>query len=248
MENQITTLRLPDGRVVSFVDWSDKPLWSTIEFLAGTNTQELNFFQYVVGDTVPTYAPVTVSGARTAIELDTNLASPGGMADTEEMIVYAMRPEVFRFRVANAEAPDFTQPQISGLLGEPIPTPIMYDVLNARTTLGLEISQKIYSQAGFGYYNIGFGPFSPAGQQSGGQVATNGTPTQEAVRTYALPMHIGGTEKFRAFMTFIDDGTGNGIDIGLLSESESVEGSSNEPARYARIRLYLDGLYKRPTS
>src|SRR5882672_1478693 len=149
MDNQITQLRLPNGEIVSFVDWTDRPLFSTVEILSGTTTQEINFFQYVVGDSVPAFAPVAVTAARTANELDTNMASPGGMADTEEMLVYAVRPEVFRFRVSSASAPDFSVPTVNGATGEPLPTPIMLAILNARTLLSLEISQKVYSQAGF---------------------------------------------------------------------------------------------------
>lgn len=249
MDNQITQLRLPDGQVVSFVDWTDRPLFSTIEFLAGTTTQEMNFFQYVVGDSVPAFAPVPVVNARTALEIDTNMASPGGMADTEEMLIYAVRPEVFRFNVESASLPDFSTPVVDGLTSAPMPTTEMLEILNARTLLSVEISQKVYAQAGFGYFNLGFGVVATAiATGNTTPTANNGWQSQDAVRTFALPMHIGSTEKFRVFMTYMDDGTGNGIDIGLVTATEASEGQTNDPTRYARIRVYLDGLYKRPTS
>lgn len=235
---QITQIRLANGVTVAFVDWTDQPIFSTIEILSGSTVQEMDFFQYTVGDAVPAFAPVAIAGQRSATELDTNMSQPGAMSSTEEMLVYALRPEVFRLTVADADAPDFAAP--AALTGAPpIPDAAMYEVLNLRTLLSLEISQKVYSNAGFGYYNAGFGPFSGSGTAA---TATNGLPSQEAVRALVVPQHIGGQEKFRAFMTFADDGTGAGIEVGLDSE-----GAIDEIV-YARIRLYLDGLHKRPTA
>ena len=55
-------------------------------------------------------------------------------------------------------------------------------------------------------------------------------------------------------MTYLDDGTGNGLEIGQLNSDEgsslSPEGSHccQIPTVFARIRVNLDGLYKRPVS
>ncbi len=240
---QITQIRLANGVTVAFVDWTDQPLFSTIEILSGSTVQEMDFFQYTVGDAVPAFAPVAIAGQRSATELDTNMAQPGAMSSTEEMLVYSLRPEVFCMAVADEEEPDFAAPAALSSDPSPIPLSSMYAVLNLRTLLSLEISQKIYSNAGFGYYNAGFGPFAGGGGTTV-QVASNGVPSMDAVRSLVVPQHIGGQEKFRAFMTFADDGTGNGIELGLQTEGETAV----DPVLYARIRLYLDGLHKRPVA
>ena len=264
--NQITKMRLSDGREVAFVDWTDKPLYSTIEILSGTTTQEMNFFQYTVGDSVPAFAPVAVTAQRTADQIDTNMAAPGAMASTEEMLVYAIRPEIWRRHVASFSAPNFAAPEHlncvpiqgqscdDGIVGnEPTPNVAMLSVLAHRTLLSLEISQKVFAQAGFGYFNTGFGPVGIGGIETT-MMGNQGWQSQDAVRAFAIPQHIGGQEKFRVFMTYLDDGTGAGLEVGQLN---SDEGSSLSPegshccvvkSVFARIRVNLDGLYKRPVS
>lgn len=250
MINQITKMRLPNGKEVAFVDWTDKPLWSTIEVLHGSTAQEMNFFQYTVGDNVPAFAPVALT-ARTANEMDTNLATPGSMASTEEFLIYAIRPEVFRRRVTSDSAPDFSAPVVLLAGGnEPAPTPLMLSILNHRTTLNLEISDKVYASAGFGYFNLGFGPVGEsaiATATDAPPMGVNGMPTQEAVRAFSIPQHMGGQEKFRIYMQHLDDGTGAGIELGNVMPNET-EGTAAVTTRFARIRVYIDGLYKRPTS
>ncbi len=247
MINQITKIRLADGREVAFVDWSDLPIYSTIEVLHGTAVQEMNLFTYVQGDNVPAFAPVAVVNQRNATELDTNMQSPGAMASTEESLIFAIKPEVFRLDVADEANPDFSAPAALGAATHaPIATPEMYSVLSLRTTLNLEISEKLYASAGFGYFNCGFGPTANAAAVAAGQdeIGNNGVPSQEAVRSFAVPHHIGGQEKFRVYLRHVDDGTGGGIELGL----RTVTGDGIDQTRYARIRVYLDGLHKRPTA
>lgn len=238
---QITQIRLADGTIVAFVDWTDQPLFSTIEIQHGSNVQEMDFFQYVSGDNVPAYSPNAIAGQRSSTELDTNLSQPGAMSSTEEMLVFALRPEVFVLDLQDAASPNFAAP--AALDGTPFPMPSQYtyQVLALRTLLSLEISQKIYSQQGFGMYNLGAGVFGAGAAGAGASVFTNGLPSQEAVRSLVVPQHIGGQEKFRVFMTFADDGTGDGIEVGLTDDT-------SDESLYARIRLYLDGLHKRPVA
>lgn len=242
--NQITELKLPDGRIVAFVDWTDRPQFSTLEVLNGTTVQEMQLFQYVAGDPVPSYAPVAPI-ARTSNENDTNMANPGAMASTEELLIYAIRPEIFRRHVADAEAPDFAAPEPLAD-GEPAPTPIMLSVLHHRLVLQLEISQKVYSMGGLGYFNWGAGMLAAGGEEALWNYGFQGLPSQEAVRSNVIPCHIGGEEKFRVKLVYIDDGTGNGIELGEGGLEIAEQGV--QLTRFARIRVYLDGLYKRPVS
>ncbi len=240
--NQIMTIRLENGEEISFVDWTDQPLFSTIEILDGANVQQMSFFQYVAGDQVPAFAPVQVVNQRTANENDTNLSNPGSMSSTEEMLIWAMRPEIYRFNVADEDAPDFAAPVALTPDTGPQPTVNMLAAMNARLKLSLEISQKVYGEAGLAYFNWGAGLYSMQTSVANG---ASGVPAQNAVRSQAIPMHMGGEEKFSAYFTYIDDGTGHGVEVGLLSDGE--EGDT-DPSRFARVRLYLDGLHKRPVS
>jgi hypothetical protein len=241
--NQIMTIRLANGEEISFVDWSDQPLFSTIEILSGSSVQEMTFFQYVAGDQVPAYAPVAVTNQRTSTENDTNLSNPGSMASTEEMLIWAIRPEIYRFNVEDAAEPDFAAPVALTPANNPQPTPNMLAVMNARLKLSHEISQKVYAEAGLAYFNWGAGLYT---MQVDAAMATSGMPGQTSVRSQAIPMHMGGMEKFRSYFTFIDDGTDNGVELGLLTES--AQEVDVDDTRFARVRLYLDGLHKRPAS
>ena len=240
--NTITKMRLPDGREVAFVDWSDKPLFSTCEILSGAQPQEINLFQYTVGDAVPAFAPVGVTAQRSANESDTNLAAPGAMASTEEFLVYAIKPEVCARSVADPDAPDFANPvplATDAVFGHPFIAPQSVKTLQCALLMQLEISQKIFASAGYGYFNAGFGVdgFAFAGDPFGG--GRNGMATNEAVRQFAIPQHIGGQEKFRLFLS---NPSGEAITLGWFG------GAPANPQEYARIRVYLDGLYKRPVS
>ena len=90
--NTITTMRLPDGQEVAFVDWSDRPLYSTADILSGATDERIPLFNYIVGDSVTGTQNFTAK--RTASDRDTNIATPSAMASTEEMLVYAIKPEI----------------------------------------------------------------------------------------------------------------------------------------------------------
>jgi hypothetical protein len=252
--NTITKVRMPDGREVAFVDWTDQPLWSTCEFEHGATQREMNLFQYVIGDQVPAAAAAGAAATRrAATERDTNMAAPGSMASTEEMLVYAIKPEVFMLHLDTAN--DFTDWDLdtAGVFsGHPIPTTVCLAVLNMFCKLQLEISQKIFAQAGFGYFNAGFGVSasgaSLVGNVAGRNTAVNGIPSQEAVRSFVLAQHIGGQEKFRVQ---IINANGDALEIGNPETDAATQGaaaSTADTTAVARIHVYLDGLHKRPVS
>jgi hypothetical protein len=251
---QIVTMRLADGRTVEFADWSDKPLYSTVQILHGSTQQEMAAFTYVQGDPVPGFAPpgFTVN-PRTANERDTNMAVPSGLSSEEEFLVFAIKPEVFAERndatnqgnsIADFQTPEALCGVQGALTNSVLPSPGMLGVLGLRTILYLEISEKRFPQAGFNYFNTGFGPMAAASQATAG-IATQGMPTQDAVRTLVIPSHIGGTEKFRV-MLFNPDGVG--LEVGYDADN-SVDGElSCDTRRIADVRFYLDGLYRRGTA
>jgi len=242
MLNQITKFRLPNGREVALVDWTDKPLWSTLEVLHGSTQQDMPLFQYVVGDAVPTFSPVAAA-PRTSDDRDTNISTPGAMATTEEFLVFALRPEVFRRRVESVQVPDFNDLVPFGL-GEPNPTPAMLGVMHEDLTLHLEISEKIYAQAGFAYFNFGGGVYGFTADAGTVGVGQKGFPSHEAVQSFSIPQHIGGQEKYRVTLR---NPPGEALQIGVGATcDESCDAEQTD--RFARVRVYMDGLYKRPTS
>lgn len=249
MLNTIAQIRLPNGEIIDMVDWTDLPLYSACDLMTGFTGQDVSLFQYTEGDPVPglgTGAPAVVP--RTATTRDTNASAPGSMATTEEMLVYAIKPEVYLR--ATTILNDFRTGAVVGgnaLPGMPMPTLSALAVLQARLMVELDISEKTYAKASFGYFNTGFGPFG-AGNTAPTSAAlvsrnlgTNGQPSQSAVRSFVVPHHIGSQEKFR--VNLLNPG-GNVVNFG---QDEATPPADNVNIM-ATIIINLDGLYKRPVS
>ena len=237
-QSQITQVRLPDGRNVAIVDWTDKPLFSTIDLLSGYTDQEIECFTYQVSDNVSSSSNITTR--RVATERDTNVATPGGMASTEEILIYNIKVEPFEF-LASEEAPADANEFSTALAGLPVPQPQTLAILNQYSLLRLEISQKIYAEAGVAYFNTGFGPFI-AGTRGAGQgptaFANYGLPSAEAPRSFSIPHHIGGQEKYRVVLV---NPTGETVNFRDAIGAEA-------PLTALTVRVLLEGLYKRPVS
>ena len=247
-QSQITQVRLPDGRNVAIVDWTDKPLFSTIDLLSGYTDQEIECFTYQVSDNVSSSSNITTR--RVATERDTNVATPGGMASTEEILVYNIKVEPFEFQ-ADEEEPDNATLFATDLPGLPVPQPQTLAILNQYSLLRLEISQKIYAEAGVAYFNTGFGPFiagsrgNPIGQTSGPTAFANyGLPSAEAPRSFSIPHHIGGQEKYRVVLV---NPTGETVQFRapVFNDDGIVPFA---PRTAVTLRVLLEGLYKRPVS
>lgn len=254
--NQVTKLRLPDGTEVAFVDWSDKPLYSTADLLAGFQDQELALFQYTSGDPVASTSNITVP--RNSTDRDTNMATPGSNASTEEMLVYALRPEVFEFRCLDAQGAASTNANNAEpfYVNQPQPSARRLAVLQSTLMIILEITQKWAIQAGFGYFNSGMGvnSYAPVAPNAGfvfaapaalapRTAATQGLPGQGSVRSMVIPVHIGGQEKWRCH---IDNFSGAAVQNGILDLEANP--ATLDAAILHQVRIYLDGLYKRPVA
>jgi len=233
--NQMTTLRLPDGQEVAFVDWNDKPLYSTADLRSGYTDETVEFFTYVPGDQVS--ATSNVSIRRTADESDTNLSTPGAMSSTEEMLVYAIRPEIFERQSDGgiAGGGDATTLALAEA-GQPQPASQRLAAMHGQLMLSLRVSQKIMHRAGFGYWNGGNGVYNAIAGR-----ATQGLPSQEAVRSLSVPIHIGGQEKYRVT---VENPSGQAVLLGISNATPPVE----NPDIYETVRINLDGLYKRPVA
>jgi len=251
-QSQITQIRLPSGKLVSIVDWTDRPLFSTIDLLSGFTDNEIDAFTYIVSDQVASSENITTR--RVATERDTNISTPGGMASTEEILIYNIKVEPFAFK-ANNSTPGDSSLWTMGSLGAPIPEPQNLAILSWFSLLRLEISQKIYAEAGLAYFSTGFGQYTPsiaAGAQAnapataGRALSGLGFPSAEAVRSFVIPHHIGGQEKYRVTLT-VPDGTfgadGNGVHFRDFTTTAAASTTS-----VLSLRILLEGLYKRPVS
>lgn len=238
---QIATIRLPDGREVAFVDWQDQPIYSTADLLSGWSDTEVPLFTYVIGD--PVSATTNITTRRTASKRDTNVATPGSAAGTEEMLVYSVRPEVLEVQLADGSTNATTgEPRTTG---QPTVRANRLATLAYYCTLRLIVSQKIMHEAPFGYYNPGFGAVSFGGYGGAAlpaqrTIGSQGLPSNEAVRSYAIPIHVGGTEKYRLLLTNPTSAT-----ISWDNE-DSVPTAVDEDL--LSLRVLLDGLYKRPVA
>jgi len=248
----IVQVKLPSGQVVDIVNWSDKPVYSSADLQSGFVTEEIDFFQYVAGRDVTAYGnpagPPVVK--RTATDADTNMQVQGEMSTQEELLVYAIKPEFFMFTTPTLNNFQLRSLTVDGAetdglaaspCGFPQPTPNALAILQQQLVLRLKISEKVYAEAGLGYFNTGFGVSSFNNFSAG----TAGVPSQEAVRSYTLPHHIGAQEKFRGQL--INPG-GNACDFGVVDDFGSVCERVLRNGVMVTIRLNLDGLYKRPTA
>lgn len=231
--NTITKVRLPDGQQVGIVDWNWKPLYSTVDLLSGFTDLELYSFTYGKGDNVTMSSNFTAAQQRTATLKDTNISSTSEMSSTEEMLVYAISLEVYEMSL---ESDDVV---VAGA-GGPIPKAANMGITHERLIVELEVSEKAYYQASFGWFATGFGPFVGAayGTPAANAVRTfanNGLPSIDAVDRAPVPVHIGGTEKYKLIF---HNPLGSAVD--WVDEDGAADATA-----VIRVRANFRGLYKR---
>ena len=233
--NQLTKLRLPTGKEVAIVDWSYRPLYSTLLTLDAWTDQELSWFNYSVGDPVSMSQNLNASagGPFNATLQQTNISSASEMDSLEEYLVYAMSVEMYVYGFTGG-AYTFAGP------GTPAPN-IMSVFLSNRLIVELEVSEKAYYQASLGWFTQGFGPYfeidSVAAVGAGRSYAVNGHPTAAAIDTSPIPVHIGGTEKYRGILH-----NPGGATI-VWRDDDGTEVAT----AIVEYRLNFRGLHKRPS-
>jgi len=232
--NQITKVRLADGREVAIVDWTWRPLYSTIDTFSGWTNLEIRAFTYSAGDQISWSNGGTVR--ETATLVHTNISSASEMDALEEFLVYGMCVEVYRcLQNTGASTIDFNG---SGLPG-PLPQVWHVAMLQAATILELEVSQKAYQQASTGWFAAGFGAYGTGVDDTNEfMFGNNGHPSREAVDMYPVPVHIGGTEKYNVILH-------NPLGRAINYVSATNGALSNI---VIRLRINLMGLHKRPSA
>lgn len=230
--NQITKVRMPDGEEIPLVDWSHRPLYSTVWTLSGFSDQEIRAFNYVESGVVSATNNFTAAQQVVANISHTNVASANEMDATEEFLVYAIRCEMFALDM-NGDVGDDDAAQL--------PVPNAANVMKAQLALilELEVSEKAFPQAGLAWFAAGMGPvISSVGPVAAARtMATNGLASREAISDLVIPVHLGGTEDYSVIL-HNPNGTLNWKD----------EAGGNVATAVMIFRIYLDGLQKRATA
>lgn len=239
--DSIAQWRMPDGSTIRLEDWVDKPVWSCADLESGFSDRQITLFTYTVGEEVASTANLTTR--RTSTERDTNVQVGGSNASTEEILVFAIRVEHYFFALTTLH--DATSYSVAGVPGAPIPILPVFSLLNETLTLRLMVSQKAYAEEGLGYFNTGFGPYGlgsvfPSDVEITRTYGNAGLPSDEAVRYYRMPHHIGGTEKYRVELKNY-----RGTTVNILSDSGDATGLTSS---LIRTYVHLEGARKRPTA
>lgn len=226
--NQITKVRMPDGAEVPLVDWSHRPLYSSIYILHGATDQEFRAFNFVESGQVSMSANFTAAQQLTATLAHTNISGANEMDATEEFLVYAIRVEMFQWIlsgdvITNTEA------------GLPIPAAPNVAFAGAQLILELEVSEKAFPQAGINWFTAGMGPVVMATAAAAARTyANNGLQSREAVSDLVIPVHLGGTEDYSVIVH---------SPAGQVTWMTDAGGEDSDAV--IQMRIYLDGLHKR---
>lgn len=235
--NQITKVRLADGREVAIVDWTWRPLYSTVDTLTSWTDLELRAFTYSGGDPITISSNMTVR--ETASLMHTNIKTPAQMDSQEEFLVYAIQIEMYLMAEDTAAGEIQSDLAVGGLLVSPfngVPGPM--SVLHQQCIGELEVSEKEYQQGSLGRFPSGFGVFGSITTGSDVQIGqnNNGLPSNEAVEMFPVPVHIGATENY-AFIVHNPQG------VAVVYRNLSGVEIANA---VMRLRINLHGLHKRP--
>jgi len=180
-------VRLPQGAEYDIDLYGDFPLWSVARGLVNGQAQEIEFWNYTRGESVP---GITGASAR-ATKLDTNLDKLQGMLGySEEMMIHAFCWEL-PMAVGNpATAPMPDHPLESDMKD------IMY-----KTYYSFIINDRIYSEGPINAFPF-FGGLYVQSTQNDSEVVNNGVPQSGSVRPLALPIHLTGKSTFRGVLDF----------------------------------------------
>lgn len=230
--NQITKVRLPSGKEVAIVDWSYRPLYSTLLTLSGWTDQELSWFTYSRGDSIAcSQNLITAGGQFNSTITTTNISSAAEMDAMEEYLVYAMSLEFYQLT--------FSGGSYGLVAGGPLPNAPNVAKIH-QLIVELEVSEKAYYQASAGWFTAGFGPtiWGTNAVAAARTYAVNGLPSAEAIDASPVPVHIGATEKYRGILYNEGGNAINYVDDANATVATAV----------LFLRLNFRGLHKRPSA
>lgn len=224
----IKKVHLPDGSDVVIDEWLHYQQFSTIEFAAASQVN-LRAFTYVQGQTVPHTAGIA---ARNATESDTNQVAKTRMNHDEAYLCYALTYETFA--LSDAIIPG----EIPTMLA---PAPAMLSTNLRRLQRDLVLSLVVGANIKKPQSRM---PFSRVGQSVGAPAYAS---SQALTATTAFSYGTGGklsASNQRRFQlpVFIAS------DRVFYVEIRSFPGAIADLTQDVRMRLYLDGLKRRPVA
>lgn len=232
--SSFNSVRLPDGTEVSLAEWLHQPVWSTCEF-DNAAAIDLRLFNYTRGGTVSSVGLTK----RQATDEDTNLVKKKAMNQDEALICFAITYEVFGLSAAQ---------DASSLNVAPIPTIQSADLRRLQRDLQFELLvgagiKKPQVGVPFAWLHQSIGPnYFASGDAGTGtvtriDVATGGRIFAQNQEQLRLPVYIGG------FGENARPGNSMFFQAKLYN---AYNGAITGLSQDCRIRIYLDGLRKRP--
>lgn len=235
----IQKLKLPTGEVVSIDEWIAIPRYSTIEFGSDVDPN-LRAFSYVVGQRVPQQGTIPAAFAgRNATETDTNQTTRTRINHDQAYLAYSLTYEAFA--LDDATIPD-ASPAGTLITGAPVLSSRNLRILQRDLVVSLTIGANIDKpQARFPFSWMGQGPGAlayPSGDTVAAGVAFSygtggGTPTPKNQRSWKLPVWIASDRVFY---------------VEVSSKRSPRTANNPRHSQALRLRLYVDGLNRRPVA
>jgi hypothetical protein len=230
--SSFNSVRLPDGNVVALAEWLHQPKWSTAEWDSAA-APDLRLFNYVRGGNVSSIGLTK----RQATDEDTNMVKRRSMNQDESLIVFAITYEIFGIS-ALADSSDQAV--------TPIPLLSSADLRRLQRDLMFELRigglKKPQISVPFVWLHQSIGPTMFVSGDTGATVthidaATGGSTNAKNQEQLRLPIYIGGFgEQARPGNSMMFEGHL------YNSYGGAIQGLNQD----IRIRVYLDGLGKRP--
>jgi hypothetical protein len=231
--NQPTKIRLADGSEVAITDWSWMTLFSTIDVLSGATDAELYAFNYVQSNPVSHSGNIGPNQQRNATLKDCNNTGKAEMPAEEEYICYALAVSILQFRYDNeASGEDAYKVDAPGL---PIPRGPNIAAAQGQLVVSLEVTQKDFYQNDPTWFSAGGGAFITGQEASPRSFGINGLPSKDAIDRSPVPIHIGGTEKYKVIFS-----NPAGQPITWLDDAGAAD-----PTAVLRFKTTMVGLRKR---
>lgn len=226
----IEKIRMPDGTEIIVDEWIAMPRYSTIEWAAGIDVN-LRAFTYVVGANVPQQGAVP-GGVRVSTQTDTNQTTRTRLNRDQAFLAYSLTFEAFGLSTGGP-APQVDAPA-------PAVSANNFRRMQRDLVLSLVIGANIQKpQARMPFSWAGQGPGAKLYPSSGTMGAdqalsvgsAGGGPSPKNQRSWRLPVYIAPDRVFY---------------VETKSHRAPRDASTGTLDQAIRLRLYIDGLNRRP--
>ncbi len=237
----IQKIKLPNGQTFNIEEWLHWPLITTLEGVAAANV-DLRGFSYVIGQNVPQAGAVS-TGRRDATAADTNHDSRSRMNHDEAFICFSMTYEHFALEGTTNQDSTFTVPPLDNAATAPILSGtnlrLMQRDLMLQLFIGANITKPMAS-APMSYYGQGVGAVAYG---SGDALAINNGGASALNLNYGTAGNIDPLKNQRRWQLPVFIHSDRVFYVGLTSPAGNLALTQDW-----RLRIYLDGLKRRPVA